>query len=164
MLSAASSTCPGVKPGAGRTVLTFSRFSLSVPVLSKHTTFNRASASIEWALRISTDSPVSRRAAASWASVTTSVKPSGTAATTRVTALATASRSGVPRDMLSSPTRPPLATLNGHARRVIRLNCRCRPISRDLRGAIASARRISECEPTAVTTATAVPATIVVPA
>lgn len=86
------------------------------------------------------------------------------AATTSVIALDTASRNGVPRDTLSNPTRPPLAILNGNARLVIRRNCRCRPISCNFLGAIANARRISEREPTAVTTATAVPATIVVPA
>ena len=86
------------------------------------------------------------------------------AATISVTALDTASRNGVPRATLSNPTRPPLATLNGKARRVMCLNCRCSPISCSFLGAIASARRISERDPTAVTTATAVPATIVVPA
>ncbi len=153
-----------MNPAIGCTALTFSRFSLSVPVLSKHTTFNRASASTAWALRISTDSPVSRRAAACCASVATSGNPSGTAATISVTALETAWRNGVPRDMLSNPTKPPLAALNGNARRVMCRNCRCRPISCNFVGAIANARRISAREPTAVTSATAVPATTVVPA
>ena len=45
--------------------LTCSRFSHSVPVLSKHTTSSRASASTELALRINTCSLESRRAAAS---------------------------------------------------------------------------------------------------
>ena len=50
--SAACRTCASVYPVSGRTAFTCNRFSLSVPVLSKHTTSRRASASTECALRI----------------------------------------------------------------------------------------------------------------
>ncbi len=94
----------------------------------------------------------------------TSGRPSGTAATVRATALPTASRSGVPRSVDRMPTAAPPARLHGSARLVMRASCRCRPIWRLLAGAIAIARCISVLRPTVVTTASAVPATIVVPA
>ena len=77
-------------PRGRRTAVTRNRFSLNVPVLSKHTTSTRPSASTERGLRTSAPALVSRRAEACCASVATSGRPSGTAATATATPLATA--------------------------------------------------------------------------
>ena len=59
---AQASTCSREDPGAVSTRVTRSRFSLSVPVLSKHTTSTRPSASTDRGLRTSAPALVSRRA------------------------------------------------------------------------------------------------------
>ena len=71
-----------------------SRFSVSVPVLSKQMVSTRPSASIVRGARTSTPRVDSRCAAASWDSVATNGRPSGTAATAMATPSATACRSG----------------------------------------------------------------------
>ena len=77
----------------------------------------------ECGLRIRPIRRLSLRAAANWASVATSGKPSGTAATMTPTAVPADSRSGVRRNKLSSPNRAPPPTVHGNARSVMRRNC-----------------------------------------
>ena len=96
-------------------MVTRSRFSLSVPVLSKHTTSTRPSASTERGLRTSAPSLVNRRAEDCCASVATSGMPSGTAATVTAIPLATASRNPVPCNNPSRPTAAPPPRLTGQA-------------------------------------------------
>ena len=87
------SSVAGRRPsGTSRT--TRSRFSVSVPVLSKQTVSTRPSASSTRALRTTAPRRDSRRAAACCATVATSGSPSGTAATATATPALTASRSG----------------------------------------------------------------------
>ena len=110
---ACARTSSSVHPGAGFTWVTRSRFSERVPVLSKHTTSTRPSASTERGLRTNAPALVSRRAEACWARVATSGSPSGTAATLTATPLATAWRRPVSR---SSP-RPGHQPAAGQAER-----------------------------------------------
>ena len=77
-------------PAPRWTCATRSRFSLSVPVLSKQTTSMRPSASTERGTRTSAPNFVSRRADAACARVATNGIPSGTAATAMAMPLATA--------------------------------------------------------------------------
>lgn len=88
--AAQRSTSASVCSLTERTWVTRSRFSLSVPVLSKQTTSTRPSASTERGTRTNAPRPVSRRAEACWASVATSGMPSGTAATLTAIPSATA--------------------------------------------------------------------------
>ena len=143
---------------------TRSRFSLRVPVLSKHTTSTRPSASTDRGVRTSAPDLVSLRAAACCASVATSGRPSGTAATATATPLVTACRSPVPRRNPTAVTSAPPPTLTGSTRSVRLLSCACRPTCDALAGVRAPARPASVASPTAVTIAAAVPVRIVVPA
>ena len=95
-----------VPSGTSRT--TRSRFSVSVPVLSKQTVSTRPSASSTRALRTTAPRRDSRRAAACCATVATSGSPSGTAATATATPALTAS---------AQRARPTAATARRRPRR-----------------------------------------------
>lgn len=105
-------------PSAPATRDSRSRFSVRVPVLSKQTVSIRPSASSVRGVRTRTPRRLSRRAAASWATVATSGSPSGTAATATDTPPATACRIGAPRSSESPVTAAPPARVSGSALRV----------------------------------------------
>ena len=98
---------------AGTGAHTRSRFSVSVPVLSKQMVSTRPSASMVRGARTSAPRAVSRCAAASCASVATSGSPSGTAATAIATPSATAWRSVARRSSANADTVAPPASVSG---------------------------------------------------
>ncbi len=114
--AAQRSTSSSENPGAAWTSATRSRFSLSVPVLSKQTTSMRPSASTERGTRTSAPNLVSRRAEAACARVATKGIPSGTAATAMAMPLDTAWINSTRRTSPSAPTTAPPVTLTGSAR------------------------------------------------
>ena len=148
--------------GTSRT--TRSRFSVSVPVLSKQTVSTRPSASSTRALRTTAPRRDSRRAAACWATVATSGSPSGTAATATASPEPTASRSGRPHSTPSAVTD----AAAGEGQRQHRPGQLAEPGldaggRRGATGRPAPRGRPGSPSPTATTTARPRPATTVVP-
>ena len=148
--------------GTSRT--TRSRFSVSVPVLSKQTVSTRPSASSTRALRTTAPRRDSRRAAACCATVATSGSPSGTAATATATPALTASlQRAAPQQR--QPDDGPAAGQGQRQHRAGQLaqpRLHARPAARR-RPRRRVARPAAVAAPTATTTARPRPATTDVP-
>ncbi len=114
-------------------------------------------------LRTSAPWSARRRAAASWAALTSSGSPSGTEATARFTAEASVSARGRP---CSSPDPATAAAEPSASGRLVFVRACSRdstPVSGAFWRAVARLRPTSVADPVATTTATAVPAETVVP-
>jgi hypothetical protein len=134
-----------------------------VPVLSKHSTSTRPSASMVRALRTRAPRWERRRAAANWAALMRNGRPSGTLATARPTPAPTVSRSGRPRSSPAATTAPPEASAIGSVMRVIWARRRSTPDSGARCCADAALRPASAPAPVATTTASPWPVATVVP-
>ena len=131
---------------------------VSVPVLSVHSTSTRARASSAWGLRTSTPLPDRRRAAATWAMVATIGKPSGMAATARLTALPRVSDNAWPRRAPRPATPDPPSTAKG-TETIVNFLSRSSTPPATLAPSVTSPAVASVSSPTATTTPRASPAT-----
>ena len=137
--------------------------SVIVPVLSRHTTSTRPSASIAFGFLTSAPRRESRSADASSAAVARSGRPSGTEATARLTPDPTRSSSFRPRSRPPPTTPTPAAIAIGPVRLMSSPSRRSTPPGPRAPFEPAAPRRASVCRPTATTTAVAWPETRVVP-
>lgn len=139
------------------------RPSVSVPVLSKHSTLTRPSASMVDGLRTRAARLDSRRAAASSATVATNGSPSGTAATVRLTAGVSAAASGRPRRRSVRSSTTPEAIDSGRMRLLSSRRRSSTPVGGLGSPASLALRPDSVMSPVATTTARPLPAAIDVP-
>ena len=147
----------------GMAQTTRSRFSVSVPVLSKHMVSTRPRASMVRGERTSTPRAVRRWAAASWDSVATNGSPSGTAATAIATPSATAWRRVAPRSNANAVTAAPPVSVSGSTLLVSSFSRAWTPAAVSTSATAEIARCAAVLTPVATTIARARPATIVLP-
>ena len=144
-------------PSRKATQVSDSRPSVTVPVLSTHMTCTRPSASMARVLRTRMPWRANRRAADSWATPESRGRPSGTAATARLTAPAASWPRGWRRSSPTTTVTTPLPMATGTVRAVRYWSRASTPVA----GAscpAATARRASVAAPVATTTAIASPA------
>ena len=160
-VSSGNGSCGSAPTGTAHT--TRSRFSVSVPVLSKQMVSTRPRASMVRGARTSAPRAVSRWAAESWERVATRGRPSGTAATAIATPSATAWRSGARRSSANADTVAPPASVSGSTLLVSSRSRAWIPAAVSTSATAEIARCAAVPTPVATTIARAWPATMVLP-